>query len=151
MKFHLDLLRNIRTSFLKELNSLSHEQLNLVPEGFNNNIIWNVAHSLVIQQLLCYSLSDTKCPVEKHILKKYKNGTVPTDDISENELTYIKKMLLDSVDILENDFNTGLFKSYKEYTVGFKTHLTSVEEAIIFNNAHEGLHFGFLSAIKKML
>ena len=33
------------------------EELNKVPTGFSNNIIWNIAHTIVTQQLLIYQLS----------------------------------------------------------------------------------------------
>ena len=58
---------------------------------------------------------------------------------------------MESVDVLEKDLNEGTFKEYKEYTVGFGTHLTSVQDAIIFNNAHVGLHYGYVLALKKLL
>ena len=82
---------------------------------------------------------------------KYKNDSVPDGKATQEEVDYIKKMLLESVDLLEKDLEEGYFGEYKPYTVGFGTHLTSVEEAIIFNNAHEGLHFGYLLALKKLL
>lgn len=151
MKFHLTLLRNIRKTFLKDIEGLTLEQLNQISPNQKNNIIWNVGHSLVVQQLLCYSLSNIYCPVEKEILVKYKNGSVPDGNASQEEVDYIKKMLLESVDTLEKDLENGLFKTYKEYTVGFGTHLTSIEDAIIFNNTHEGLHYGYLLAQKKSI
>jgi hypothetical protein len=34
------------------------EQLNKIPEGYNNNLIWNIAHVVVVQQMLVYKLSE---------------------------------------------------------------------------------------------
>ena len=31
------------------LDNFTLEQLNKIPEGFNNNIIWNIAHTIVTQ------------------------------------------------------------------------------------------------------
>jgi len=151
MKQHLVLLRNIRIALLKEIEGLTLEELNHIPSTHPNNIIWNVGHCLVIQQLLCYSLSSVYCRVEKDILVKYKNGSVPDGKTTEEEGDFIKKMLLESIDLLEKDLEDNYFKEYKEYTVGFKTRLTSTEEAIVFNNAHEGLHYGYILSLKKLL
>jgi hypothetical protein len=150
MDFNLQLLLNIRTAFIKELDQLSLEQLNYIPASHSNNIIWNIGHSLVIQQLICYSLSNLKAVVEKNILKKYKNGSIPEGKITQEEVDLLKRMLIESVDLLKKDLEAGVFKEYKEYTVGFGTKLTTIEDAITFNNAHEALHYGYVLSLKKI-
>ena len=50
MKEHLSILAHNRVLYARFLKSFSLEQLNTVPKGFNNNIIWNVIHALVTQQ-----------------------------------------------------------------------------------------------------
>lgn len=47
-------LKKLRFAILKTIEQLPTEQLNKVPDGFNNNIIWNVAHLIASQQNLCY-------------------------------------------------------------------------------------------------
>ena len=42
MRKEIDILRKARLKMLEKINELSLEQLNKVPEGFNNNIIWNM-------------------------------------------------------------------------------------------------------------
>ncbi|WP_205896842.1 DinB family protein, partial [Pseudomonas viridiflava] len=45
-------------NFILDLvKDLSIEQLNKIPDGFNNNIIWNIAHLTAAQQNLCYTRS----------------------------------------------------------------------------------------------
>jgi hypothetical protein len=41
----------------KFLSGYNLDQLNTIPEGFNNNLIWNIGHIIVSQQLLVYKLS----------------------------------------------------------------------------------------------
>jgi hypothetical protein len=43
-----------RQKFIELLDGLSIEQLNKIPTGFNNNIIWNFAHIVVSTQTLVY-------------------------------------------------------------------------------------------------
>lgn len=151
MEKQFKLLRNIRATYLKELDQLSLEQLNYIPNTHNNNIIWNIGHCVVIQELLCYALSGLECNIEKGILGKYRKGSTPDGKATQEEVDFIRRMLVESVDLLEKDYQAGRFTSYKPYTVGFGAHLTSVEEAMEFNLVHEGLHYGYLLALKKLV
>ena len=60
-------------------------------------------------------------------------------------------MLFSSLEKLVEDYNNGLFKNYNEYTVSTKSTLTNAEEALEFNNFHEGIHLGYILALKKSL
>jgi len=51
----------------------------------------------------------------------------------------------------KEDYTKGIFKAYYEYTVGTKSTLHNVEEAIEFNNFHEGMHLGYILALRKSL
>ena len=51
----------------------------------------------------------------------------------------------------KEDYSHKLFKNYNEYTVSTKSTLTNVEEAIDFNNFHEGIHLGYILALKRSL
>ena len=55
---HLNLLKATRSNIAKLVEGLSIEQLNHIPEGFNNNLAWNIGHILVTQELLIYRLSN---------------------------------------------------------------------------------------------
>ena len=57
-----------RTLMLKIIDGLSIEQLNAIPEGFKNNIAWNIAHLVVTQQLLCYRLSGVPCLISDEMI-----------------------------------------------------------------------------------
>jgi hypothetical protein len=151
MKEDLQLLRNIRSTLVKELDTLTLEQLNHIPKSHNNNIIWNIGHCLVVQQLLCYALSGQSPYVDKAIGQKYKKGSAPQEPITQEEVDWLKDMLLKSVDLLENDLKEDKFTNFKPYTVGFGTHLSSIEDTLRFNNVHESLHYGYLLALKKLL
>ena len=61
MKIQFDILTKTRAIVLHYIDGLTLEQLHVIPEGFNNNIAWNIAHLVVTQQLLHYSLSGKDC------------------------------------------------------------------------------------------
>jgi hypothetical protein len=57
MDFTFQVLRNTREIFKKIIEQNALEDLNKIPNGFNNNIIWNIGHVVVSEQLLAYKLS----------------------------------------------------------------------------------------------
>ena len=61
MKYHFETLNITRNNIINAIEGLSLEELNTVPKGFNNNVIWNVGHVVATQQLLCYKFSGLKC------------------------------------------------------------------------------------------
>jgi len=127
------------------------EQLNKVPEGFNNNIIWNVAHTIVTQQLLVYKLSGLPSVLSDEMIETYRKGTKTERDVTQAEVDEIKGLLFSTVEKNKEDYNNKLFKNYNEYTVSTRSTLTNVEEAIDFNTFHEGIHLGYILALKRSL
>jgi hypothetical protein len=151
MKNHLSILRITRNNYLKALEGISLENLNKIPDGYNNNLIWNAAHAVVTQQLLCYALSGVEVKLPNEIIANYRKGSKPTQSLTEAEVAQVMGWLKESVDWLEEDLEKGIFKEYKEYPTSYGITLSSLEEAIIFNNVHEGMHLGYIIALKKHL
>lgn len=149
MQKHFEILNATRNNILKILDGLSLEELNTVPNGFKNNIIWNVAHIIVTQQLLCYKLSGLEMYLNNDFVDRYKKGSEVDFEISQEELNVIKQFLLSLPEKLEKDYANGIFKSFAEYPTSYNFTLTCLEDAIMFNNVHEGLHIGYILAMKK--
>ena len=140
--------RQIMASFL---DSFSLEELNKVPKEFNNNIIWNIAHLVVTQQLLTYNLSGLPMLINDEMVKKYRKGSKVEKEVSQEEVNQIKELLFSTLEKTKQDYKNGLFKNYTEYTVTTKSTLSNIEQAIEFNNFHEGIHLGYILAMKKSL
>lgn len=151
MQSQLNILKATRNNYLKALDGISLEHLNLIPEGFNNNLIWNAAHAVVTQQLLCYAMSGLEVKLPKGIIAVYRKGAKPEGAISQAEVDQIKVWLSDSIDWLSEDLKAGTFKTFKEYATSYGFILTSIEDAVAFNNVHEGMHLGYIIALKKHL
>ena len=138
--------------FLKDLlENLTLEQLNKVPEGFNNNIIWNVAHTIVTQQLLVYKLSAIPMIVSDELVEMYQKGTKVERNVTQAEVDLIKGLLFSTIEKTKEDYDNRVFQTYHEYTVTTKNTLTKVDEAIAFNNFHEGIHLGYVLALKRCI
>ncbi|MBB4801096.1 hypothetical protein HNP37_001135 [Flavobacterium nitrogenifigens] len=143
--------KTIREILLKILESHSLEQLNKIPQGFNNNIIWNVAHCVAAQQTLVYKLSGLPTMVSEEFILKYRKGTKPEGDVSEEEVNEVKTLLLSTFEKTKNDFESGLFVDYNEYTTSMGFTLSNVQDALDFNNYHEGIHTGIVMTLRKLV
>ena len=151
MNGHFHKLKVGRKLLLKSIKGLSDEQLNTIPDGFSNNIIWNVGHVLVTQQLLVYALSGNTPRISKEQIEFFRKGTKPDQIISASEIKSILEDIEKTVDEMETDYGNGLFKTYKEYPTSYGITLKTAEEAIQFNNIHEALHLGYILAMKKLI
>jgi len=152
MPFPLEILKNTRKSLKNTLENLSTDQLNKIPDGHNNNIIWNIGHVLVTEQLLAYKLSGLPTTVSEALIEKYKKGTKPEKDASESEITEIKNLLESTIEKTINDYNDGVFKNFNEYTVSTTGNtLTNINDSLEFVAFHEGMHIGIIMALKKLV
>ena len=82
-----------RSIYLNFLNSYTLEQLNYIPEGMSNNIIWNMGHIIAAQQGLVYRLSGLTPIVSETFIDKYKNGSKPDELTTQEEVNEIKALL----------------------------------------------------------
>ncbi|MFX0556266.1 DinB family protein [Maribacter sp. CXY002] len=133
------------------LESTSKEDLLKIPEGYRNNIWWNIAHVVVTQQVLLYKLSGLPMRVPEELINKFKKDTVPDGTAKDEEIKMIADLLVVTVIWAKEDYEAGLFKNYMEYTTSAKVTLKNVEDAIAFNLFHEGLHLGSILALRKKL
>ena len=140
--------RNIYLSFLEHY---SLEQLNKIPEGFSNNVIWNIGHIIAVQQGLVYRLSGLPMNISEEMKTTYQKGSYPTGTTTQEEVDEIKDLLVSHLAQTKNDYTDGKFISYSEYTTSTGFNLNSCEEAIEFNNYHEGIHLGCILKIRKFI
>ena len=150
MYYHFELLKQTRNNMLKAIEGLSIEDLNKIPSGFNNNIAWNFNHSILVMEILCYRLSGLEIQVPDELVIKYSKGSVP-EDISQQEMDFFINLAKTSANKLEEHYDKGVFDDYKVYKTSYNVTLTCIEEALTFNNVHEGLHFGYIMALKRAL
>lgn len=143
--------KTIREVLLKILESHSLEQLNKIPQGFNNNIIWNAAHCISVQQALVYKLSGLPAIVSDEFILKYRRGTKPEGDLSQAEVDEIKALLSTTLEKTKNDFETGLFVDYNEYATSLGYTIKNIQGALDFNNYHEGVHSGIMMSLRKLV
>lgn len=131
------------------LDNYSLGQLNAIPVGMSNNLIWNIGHVIVSQQKLVYALSGLPMHISDSLFEKYQNGSRPDGKTTQAEVDEIKKLLSEMVEKTKADFKAGIFKEFHPYQTKTGFHLGTLKEAMEFNNYHEGIHLGIMMSIKK--
>lgn len=147
-----DITRNNRKAVLAMIKELSADQLNFIPPGFNNNILWNAGHMVSIQQLIVYGLSKVPYTAEEAIVMGFKNKTKPDRPYTQQEIDRIFQVFVSTVDQMEEDYHAGKFKEVTPFIS--KSHNATYDDAeglITFNLFHEGLHTGVIQKYMQLL
>ena len=151
MKRAFEILKQPRQIILDIISDLGEEQLNKVPEGFNNNIIWNLGHMIAAQQGICYLRAGLPVRISETLFHAYKSGTKPEGFVNSEGVEEIKQLLFTTLDQLEIDFDNGIFTNYTSFVTRYDIPLSSIDEAITFLPFHEGLHIGYIMSLRKLV
>jgi len=147
----IEFIRTPRKLLIGLIEELSTEQLNQIPAGFNNNIIWNMGHLIAAQEGVCYKRSGLELKTDEAFFQSYRPGTKPEGFVGADEVERIKTLLLSTLDELQADYDAGIFKNYTSVVTRYGIALTNVEDAINFLPFHEGLHIGCIIALKRLV
>lgn len=151
MKNLLSIQLHNRKIFHHYLKQYSLAQLNKIPEGFNNNIIWNIAHTVITHQLLLYKMTGNELQIPTEWVKLFAKGSKPERDMLADEVKAIDAALFSTYEQFEKDITSGLFNNYQSYTTSTNMVLDSVETTQSFLLFHDGIHLGSVLALAKLV
>lgn len=153
MSQHMDIITKPRQTILTTLDALTIDQLNTIPAGFNNNIIWNLGHMIAAQCGIWYKRAGLSLPVmvSEEFFETYKPGTKPERFYTADDLNQIKELFFSTLTQFEADRKTDMFDNYPTWTTRYGAELHSVEDAAAFIPFHEGLHIGAIVALRKLV
>ncbi|MES1217318.1 MAG: DinB family protein [Bacteroidota bacterium] len=151
MNEKIEKIRKTRKFLLAGIGDLTIEQLNKVPAGFNNNIIWNTGHLVAAQQGLCYTRASLSTVVDENFMLSYKSGSKPERFIDAHEFEIIKQYLFSTLDQLESHLDKKIFGGYTPWTTRYGVEIKSIDNAVDFLSFHEGLHLGTINSLKRLV
>jgi hypothetical protein len=140
-----------RKILYKILKRTPHELLFEIPEGYRNNIWWNIAHVVATQQILVYKFSNLPTRIDDSLVQKFRKGTLPDISPTDEEIDHICAFLLSTAEWAQEDYENGVFKEFNEYKTSTKVILRNIEDALAYNLYHEGLHLGVILSLEKIL
>jgi hypothetical protein len=145
----INMLRQCRRLTTKAVTGLSEKQLLHIPDGYRNNILWNLGHVAVTQQRLCYKFSGLDLYIPEALCEVLKIGSSPADWKSPPDFNQIMAYIEELPDKLEEDLRSNRFENFHEYTTFNGVTMCDIDDAIIFNNIHEGVHLGIILSLRK--
>lgn len=142
---------NSRKAFIQLLDGLTIEQLNKIPHGYNNNIIWNFGHIVVSTQTLCYVRTEVLADASSVKFNEfYKKDTRPTYTVTEGEVAELKAIAMESIEKIKEDYANGVFANITPFSTStYGVKMQSIEEVLITTIGHDNVHYGYAWALKK--
>ena len=146
-----DFIRKARLVQINIIKELSLEQLNEIPAGFNNNIIWNMGHLIATQQVVCYRRAGVETVVDTDFVNAYAPGSRPERFITADEVQRIQELFFTSLDRFEDDLQNGVFDNYTAWTTRAGVDINNIDDVGAFLPYHEGMHVGYIMAMRKFV
>jgi hypothetical protein len=134
--------------FIEVAESISKEEGNVQPKGFNNNIHWHIGHVLTACEQLIFGLPEETNHLPDNYIKLFETGTKPAN--WKGNIPGVDKLIIQLEDQLERykqipseRFNKTLEKPF----FGLET----FEELAGFVNVHEAIHIGKIEEMKRII
>jgi hypothetical protein len=147
----LSITENSRNTLSKFLQGYTLEQLNAIPVGYSNNLIWNIGHIVVVQQMLVYKLSGLPMMISNEMVEKYKRGTKPEQEATQADIDEIQSFLFETINQTKFDLENKVFQHFQEFTTMNGFTIKTAEDAMSFNVYHEAVHTGMMMSIRKFI
>jgi len=144
-------LKSTRKTLVEKVSGLTEKEFLLIPEGFKTSILWNLGHLVVSQQRLHYSLSSLPALVDRRYVVTFAKGSSPSEWKKVPEVADVLAKLVELPDQLETNYKEGKFTNFTPYDTSAGHRLETIEDSLIFNNFHEGLHMGIIQVMMQLL
>ena len=140
-----------RGYFLQTIKDLNEEQLLEVPEGFNNNVLWNVGHIVHTHCGLTYGPCGADSPIPDSFVDLFKGGSSPSDWSETPSIDEVMGLFKSQGEQFQKDYAAGKFENYNKVELFDGYALENIDEALGFNIFHEGVHIGMVVRLVKAL
>lgn len=141
-------LRTYRGELLSMVEGLSEAEAEKIPEGFNNNIRWNLGHVCLDQYLWIQVLTKEEPPIPSSFNEWFGYGTHPSHFTEETpSLHKLIEILKEQPKVIQERYHDRLEEEFAPTEMGMHT----LEQVFIRTIFHEGLHMGAIQALKRRI
>jgi hypothetical protein len=145
--FLFDQLQFARQGTLRMIKDITESQADIIPEGFNNNIRWNLGHIYLVHALL----AQDRAPSGYGSL--FKMGSKPAEwTVQPPALPELLELLEAQPNQIQEQHLHRLNESITTpVTISSKLTLSTIEECLTFALYHEGGHQQAIKTLKKLI
>ena len=141
-------LADYRHELLVAVETINDSEADMIPQGFRNNIRWNLGHVYLDQYLWLQHITKEPIILPNHFNEWFGYGTSPEDwgeDVPK--LDYLKRLLAVQPFMIRDLYGERLEEEFAVTESGMHT----VEQVLIRTIFHEGIHFGNIMALKRLV
>lgn len=141
-------LESYRGELLSVLENVTAETAEIIPEGFKNNIRWNMGHIYLDQYLWIQALTKENSTVPEQFNNWFGFGTSPHNFNSDTpSFEELKRLLQLQPTLLKQQYGNRLEEQFPPTEMGMCT----IEQVLIRTIFHEGMHLQSIMDIKKLI
>jgi uncharacterized damage-inducible protein DinB len=141
-------LETYRSYILGVLENVSEEVADVIPEGFNNNIRWNLGHIYLDQYLWIQAVTKEKAGVPEQFQTWFGYGTSPANFTPETPtIDELRNLLKEQPAQIKAQYGERLEEDFPPTEMGMHT----IEQVLIRTIFHEGMHLQTILDLKKCM
>jgi uncharacterized damage-inducible protein DinB len=149
-EYILDQLEFVRTATLSAVEGLSEGEANAVPEGFSNNILWNLGHIYFVQERI-FHFAQEPLSVPEGFAKFFGSGTKPADWVEQPPaLSVVCELLREQPQRIRESLRKRLNEPVAEPFKIRSLEMRTLAEVLTFMLYHEGTHIQNIKTIKRL-
>ncbi|WP_261302917.1 DinB family protein [Paenibacillus andongensis] len=141
--------KKIRTETLNEVRDLPNNIIDLIPEGFSNNIRWNLGHILVGWDHGIFPNIKLERRESLHYHTIFPKGTVPKECWGDEPV--FKEIVSNLENQLESIIENSKGKLEQPLIVPFIPRVKTIKNMFQFHIKHEEHHLECIRKIKQIL
>ncbi len=142
-----------RSNTLASLKATTEEQALIVPEGFNNSIVWNLGHIFIAVENIMAHVDGSKANIPNGYNEFFGHSTSPSTWTKEAPtLEELAVHLEEQTERIASVYGDKLKEKLSEpLRLNERTMFETYGEVLNFMIWHEGLHLGVINGIKRAI
>lgn len=146
-----DQLTFLRYVTLYTVQDINEREVSLIPEGFNNNILWNLGHIYLVQEQFAFSFAQEPMEMPAGFMELFAPGTKPSEwTIQPPPLPELLQLLKEQSNRIREKLNGRLDEEVAAPLTLPGLTLHTIGELLTFNLYHEGVHVQTIRMLKKL-
>ncbi|WP_219837659.1 DinB family protein [Paenibacillus sp. R14(2021)] len=150
-----DELGIIRAQTLLAMEGMTEELVNRFPDGFRNNIHWQLGHIYFVTEYMTLSQLNLPMNLPEGFVERFGSGKGPLDypaSLPNATFPELKSLLTEQLDRIRKQYPLDrLNESVDPINTSTGLSLVTPEQSLRYNMYHEGFHAGVLSTYKRIL
>ncbi|MDH6369419.1 hypothetical protein M2444_001197 [Paenibacillus sp. PastF-3] len=140
----------VRSVTVRAVEVLSEEILDIIPQGFNNNIRWNLGHIYLVQEKFAFHSARELMQLPESFERLFAKGTKPAAwSEKPPTLKVLIEMLSEQPKRIQEAMHNRLSEQVTPLTTGSGLTLNTIGEFINFTLYHEGMHFNTIKLLNR--